>query len=125
MLKFVSNDSAVLRARTARKAMSAAASEVNIKPIASSNSRFLSEEQMKTKQFIDKWMNEITSRDRAAESLRRACEQQLSVLRNKDSLEAQKLKIQNSIQNNECACYGFVCHYFDAFIKIRHCCGLL
>jgi hypothetical protein len=70
-------------ARTARKAMSrASAHGMN------GTGKFISEDQLKVKKYIEKCVGEINGREKTAEELRRQCELQLALLSEKELLEA-------------------------------------
>lgn len=81
-----------LKVRAARQAMTHASR--------ASSHRILSEEEAKTKSWLDKRIAEIAAKEHAAESLRRQCEQQLQLLNRKELLEGQKLVLmQQSLQD--------------------------
>jgi hypothetical protein len=61
--------------------------------------RYLSEEELKVKKWIDLRIAEISDREAAADALKRQYEQQLELLQRKEALEKEKLSTMNKVSS--------------------------
>jgi hypothetical protein len=59
-------------------------------------SRFLTQDEIKTKKWLISCMNKLIERENSIESLRKQCDQQASLLAQRDDLEAQKATFESS-----------------------------
>lgn len=84
-------DSASAKARLARRAMGGVGK--------SSTPRILSEEELRTKKWLDKRIADINAREEAADTLRKQCEQQLALLNKKAALELERATMENCLRD--------------------------
>jgi DNA repair exonuclease SbcCD ATPase subunit len=78
-------------ARNARRAINSAGAPSHTR---AQVGRILSEDQIRTKKWLDEYINDIHQRERAAEALRRQCELQLSLVGQKEVLECKLAQLQ-------------------------------
>ena len=85
------SESVTSKARLARRAMGGAGK--------SSAARILTEDELRVKKWLDRKIADINSREEAADTLRKQCEQQLALLNRKEALEAEKESIEKSMRD--------------------------
>jgi hypothetical protein len=85
-------------AKAARKAINSAGAPSHTR---SQIGRILNEDQIRTRKWLDEYISDINSRERAAEALRRQCELQLSLVGQKEVLETKLAQLQLQQQQQQ------------------------
>lgn len=96
LMKFHVDVTSTSAARAAIRAISKASSKF-------ASSKYLSEEELSVKRWIDKRISEISAREAAAEALKRQCEQQLELLQRRELLENERQIAISKVANQEAA----------------------
>ena len=92
------SESGAAKARLARRAMGGAGK--------TSASRILTENELKTKKWLDRKIADINTREEAVDTLRKQCEQQLALINRKEALEQEKLNMEKSIRDDISGTYS-------------------
>ena len=85
------SESGASKARIARRAMGGASK--------TSATRILTEDELKTKKWLDRKIADINRREEAADTLRKQCEQQLALINRKEALEQEKSSMEKSMRD--------------------------
>ena len=85
------SESGASKARLARRAMGGAGK--------TSATRILTEDELKTKKWLDRKIADINIREEAADTLRKQCEQQLALINRKEALEQEKSNMEKSMRD--------------------------
>ena len=94
LMKFHVDVTSTAAARAAIRAISKASSKF-------AGSKYLTEEELRVKRWIDHRISEISAREAAAEALKRQCEQQLELLQRKEALEKERNIAISKVANQE------------------------